>query len=90
MKILNPVLGKVQSYIINEYFQSNIGVREGGNLSSILFSLFLNDLVEFISKAYNGLSDVCDATHFVLDTNGISIYLRLYLLLYANDTVNPR
>lgn len=72
---------------LSEYFQSNIGVRQGENLSPVLFSLFLNDLVEFISKAYDGLSDVCDATHLVLDTDEISVYLRLYLLLYADDTV---
>jgi hypothetical protein len=44
-------------------------------------------LVEFISKAYDGLTDVYNAAHFVLDTDEISVYLRLYLLLYADDTV---
>jgi hypothetical protein len=37
---------------LSEYFQSNVGVRQGENPSPVLFSLFLTDLVEFISKAY--------------------------------------
>ena len=37
-------------------FSSNIGVRQGENLSPVLFSLFLNDLTEFISHAYDGLN----------------------------------
>jgi hypothetical protein len=52
------------------------------NLSLVLFSLFLNDLVQFISMSYDGLSDVYNATHFVLDMEEIAVYLRLYLLLY--------
>jgi hypothetical protein len=72
---------------LSEYFQSNVGVRQGENMFPVLFSLFLNDLVQFISMSYDGLSDVYNATHFVLDTEEISVYLRLYLLLYADDTV---
>ena len=37
--------------------------------------------------SYDGLSDVYNATHFVLDTEEIAVYLRLYLLLYADDMV---
>jgi hypothetical protein len=71
---------------LSEYFQSNVGVCQDENLSPVLFALCLNDLVEFISKAYDGLTDVSNAAHFVLDTDEISVYLRLYLLLYADDT----
>ena len=42
----------------SEYFVSNIGVRQGENLSPLLFSLFLNDLTEFMSNAYSGLNDI--------------------------------
>ena len=72
---------------LSEFFYSNVGVRQGENLSLVLFSLFLNDLVEFISHAYDGLTNICNATHIFLDTEELSVYLKLYLLLYADDTV---
>jgi hypothetical protein len=73
--------------ICSTNFYSNVGVRQVENLSPVLFSLFLNDLVEFISHAYDGLTNVYNATHIFLDTEGISVYLKLYLLLYADDTI---
>ena len=50
-------------------FSSNIGVRQGENLSPVLFSLFLNDLSEFISHAYNGLNNVSDMAHILLSND---------------------
>ena len=43
-------------------------------------------LVEFMSHAYNGLVDMSTAAR-LLDTDGVTVYFRLYLLLYADDTV---
>ena len=68
-------------------FSSNIGVRQGENLSPVLFSLFLNDLSEFISHAYNGLNNVSDMAHILLSNDEIEVYFKLYILLYADDTV---
>ena len=68
-------------------FFSNIGVRQGENLSPVLFSLFLNDLSEFISHAYNGLNNVSDMAHILVSNDGIEVYFKLYILLYADDTV---
>ena len=41
----------------------NNGIRQGENISHILFALFLTDLVACISKVFDGLSDNTEATH---------------------------
>ena len=56
-------------------------------MSTVLFSLFLNDLSEFISHAYNGLNSVSDMAHILLSNDEIEVYFKLYILLYADDTV---
>ena len=63
------------------YFPCNKGVRQGENLSPILFSFFLNDLEAFLlAKEANGI--VCEA-----NTDNIHTYIKLLLLLFADDTV---
>ena len=76
-----------QNSKLSNYFFTNVGVRQGENLSPILFSLFLNDLVEFIARGYDGLRDVTNAAHLVFDNDDVEVYFKLYLLLYADDTV---
>ena len=68
-------------------FSSNIGVRQGENVSPVLFSLFLNDLTEFISHAYDGLNGISDVFKILLSNDEIEVYFKLYILLYADDTV---
>ena len=51
----------------------------------MLFSIFLSDLRDYSSNKYNGLSfiNISDLSNDInLDT-----YLKLYVLLYAEDTV---
>ena len=42
------------------FFGCDIGVRQGGNLSPLLFALYLNDLQEFLSMAYDGLGNASE------------------------------
>ena len=69
---------------MSEFFISNVGVRQGENLVPVLFSLFLDDLVEFTIRWFD---KICNATYNLLDTAVVSVYLKLYVLLYADDTV---
>ena len=61
--------------------------KAGGNLFPLLFSVFLNDLTEIMSHAFNGLNGVCNISHLLFDNDDIEVYFKLYLLLYADDTV---
>ena len=42
--------------LLTDNFSCLIGVRQGENLSPLLFSLYLNDLQEFLQKAHMGLT----------------------------------
>ena len=69
------------------FFSSMAGVRQDENLSPILFSLFLNDLVQFMSNSYNGLSTLSEDTGSIFNNDDIEVFFKLYLLLYAEDMV---
>ena len=65
---------------LSSTFMSEIGVRQGENLSPLLFSLFLNDLqTNMVAKGATGIE--------LIDQNDLTIWLKLLILLYADDTV---
>jgi hypothetical protein len=63
----------------SDYFASLTGVRQGENLSPLLFALFINDLEEFL------LENACEPINF--NDAEIDNYLRLMVLMYADDAI---
>ena len=65
------------------YFPCLTSVRQGENLSPFLFSIFVNDLNHFlISRHLNGSTSESE-----FNSDEIYIYLKIMVLLYADDTV---
>ena len=67
-------------------FACNMGVRQGDNLSPLLFSIFLNDFEQFLSQKYNGLPMV-NTLAKILGDEDVEYFINMYVLLYADDTL---
>ena len=73
---------------ISDFFGCNVGVRQGENLSPLLFSIFLNDLESSLKNdGISGLKYIDNETIKYLSDGDVEIWLRLYVLLYADDTI---
>ena len=58
-------------------------LRQGEHLSSFLFALYLNDLETFLTnKNAQGVKTISEDFE-----NDLQIYVKLFTILYANDTV---
>ena len=88
-KVIKSMYNNIKSCVsvngvMSSFFESNIGVRQGENLSPFLFAVFLNDLELFLSN--NGNLQGVDCTSNAAG-NMIYMYLKIFVLLYADDTV---
>ena len=78
---------KTQTGTSASVFTCNVGLKQGENLSPILFSLFLNDLNDYlVNHNVSGLSLTAQIARD-LDFDDIDTFIRLFLLLYADDTI---
>ena len=73
--------------VTGDLFECNIGVRRGEHLSPLLFALYLNDLQEFLSKAYEGSNVVIKMIEVNNQTEDAVLYIKLFAILYADDTI---
>ena len=72
----------------SDYFPCNVGVRQGENLSPLLFAIYLNDIESFFeSKGCNHLEIFPEGIDPGNTINDLLVYLKLFLLLYADDTI---
>ena len=65
----------------SSFFSSFSGVRQGENLSPVLFSMYLNDLEDYL------MHDRSSGLEFETHDDEMFVYLRLIVLLYADDMV---
>ena len=63
----------------SQFFESLTGVRQGENLSPLLFSLYVNDLETYLRQK--------DIKALDFKSNQINNFLNLFIILYADDTV---
>ena len=72
----------------SDFFSINMGVRQVENLSPVLFALFLNDMKRFLASDLDGLGTIIEeSVKSNFPQNYIDNLLKLFLLLYADDTI---
>ena len=86
INVICTVYGDTKSCVrhnnqLSELFSCVIGVRQGENLSPLLFALYLNDLRTYLSNS-------CPGMEIRVNSGGdTDIYMKLSVLLYADDTI---
>ena len=92
LKVIYNLYDKAKSCVktrdgLSSLFHCNVGVRQGENLSPLLFAIFLNDFEFFISRRYKGLDKLASDINVFLSDDDVEHYLRIFALLYADDTI---
>ena len=88
LNVIQNIYKDINSNIIfnnskSDYFPCDTGIKQGENLSTFLFAIFLNDLGDFLENHnVTGLSTISQDIE-----NIMNVYINIFLLLYADDTV---
>ena len=91
--VIQDLYSKAKSQVqwnqeLSGHFSCTTGVRQGENLSPLLFALFLNDLSSFIGESVDGLESIKKAARDIdIDDAHVNILFKMFILLYADDTV---
>jgi hypothetical protein len=90
--VIYNMYNKAKSCVVNgreksDFFSCNMGVRQGENLSPLLFAIYLNDFEKFVGRYYSGLPNISTDIKTHLNDDEIEVFLKLYALLYADDTI---
>ena len=72
--------------MISDNCMCNIGVRQGDNLSPVLFVLFINDFTKQVNTAYGCLNKAQSCYPSIMNSEDI-VLLKLFVLLHADDTI---
>ena len=72
---------------MTDYFSCDVVVRQGENLSPLLFSIFLNDFEPYISRHYDGLKTIAGDVNLFLSDEDTEYFLKICVFLYADDTI---
>ena len=91
LRVVKNIYTKAKSCVkignkISDFFPCRIGVRQGENLSPLLFALYLNDFESYLSNHYTGLNELFQEGNRSLKDENIDVFMKLYCLLYADDT----
>ena len=86
LRIIKNIYKDVKSCIslngeLSNFFMCEKGIRQGENLSPLLFSIFLNDVEQFLYDKN------CNGVNISYEMDDVVIFLKLLILLYADDTV---
>lgn len=86
LRIINNMYKGIKSCVSlngqkTSFFSIYSGLRQGENLSPILFSLFINDMEDYLSQ------NQCEGVDIEYSDEDVFVFVKLLILLYADDTV---